>query len=170
MHAAGVPAVPVPRPGAELPGSRRHRRRRSGDRLTPRAIHIFEPVRRTVPGRSGAAGYAAEPAVPCRSCAMTTPVTGKLVVGDLKLFELKTMCLLVTLSDRGGCCGPPRLRSMPRRAELSWLHGNCASQAVSCWTVENSVFTSGSPSSWGRVPLARLGLGVLEHELDHYFL
>ena len=44
---------------------------------------------------------------------------------------------------RGGCCGPSRLRSMPRRAELSWLHGKCASQAVPCWTVENSVFTSG---------------------------
>ncbi len=48
---------------------------------------------------------------------------------------------------RGVCCGPPRPRSMPRRAELSWLHANCASQAVSCWTVENSVFTSGPPSS-----------------------
>jgi hypothetical protein len=71
--------------------------------------------------------------------------------GNLKLLELKTMCSSVTLRDRPEpVVAHPDCDQCPGGRSCHGFTANCAAQAVSCWTVENSVFTCGSPSSGAR--------------------
>jgi hypothetical protein len=104
-------------------------------------------------------GSYTEPDILRDSVLRTRPVPDRAESAARKLFELKTMCSFVTLRDRSEpIVAHPDCDQCQGLRSCHGFMANCALQAVSCRTAENSVFTCGSPSSGARVPVARPGL------------